>query len=94
MQLPNKIRSETFFSGRVQGVGFRATVLELARRRPLIQGWVRNEDDGSVLLVAEGPKGDVDGLIADIERRMAGFIRSARRDDGPVRGEAGFEIRR
>lgn len=94
MSDPNTIRSEMSYRGRVQGVGFRATVLELAGRRPSIHGWVRNEADGSVFLVAEGPRAEVDALIADIERRMTRFIRNIRRDDGPARGEAGFEIRR
>lgn len=39
--------------GRVQGVGFRAFVLEEARCR-MLSGWVRNEVDHSVSGEAEG----------------------------------------
>lgn len=39
--------------GRVQGVGFRATTLEEARRLSLA-GWVRNRRDGTVEVLAEG----------------------------------------
>lgn len=40
--------------GRVQGVGFRATVFDCAVDHGL-KGWVRNNRDGSVECVAEGP---------------------------------------
>lgn len=41
--------------GRVQGVFFRATTRDQARRLGLT-GWVRNCPDGTVELVAEGPR--------------------------------------
>ena len=41
--------------GRVQGVAYRAHARVEGRRLEL-QGWVRNRDDGSVELVAEGPR--------------------------------------
>ncbi len=40
--------------GRVQGVGFRATTFDEARRLGLA-GWARNRVDGSVEVMAEGP---------------------------------------
>jgi acylphosphatase len=50
-------------SGRVQGVGFR----DATRRRALqlgLLGWVRNDDDGTVLVHAEGPETAVLELVA------------------------------
>ncbi|MFQ3547138.1 MAG: acylphosphatase [Termitinemataceae bacterium] len=40
--------------GSVQGVGFRYSTVDTARRLGLV-GWVRNEPDGSVTVYAEGP---------------------------------------
>ncbi len=47
--------------GEVQGVGFRWYVRELARTLELA-GWVRNERDGAVVLVAAGEAASLDAL--------------------------------
>ena len=49
-------------SGRVQGVGFRRYVRGWARKLSLT-GWVRNEPDGTVRLVAEGDRAALDRLV-------------------------------
>lgn len=49
--------------GYVQGVGFRYSVLERARRRGL-SGWVTNRHDGSVEAVFEGDDDAVESLVA------------------------------
>jgi acylphosphatase len=46
-------RLHIFYSGYVQGVGFRYTAEEAARQCGLT-GWVRNRRDGSVEVLAEG----------------------------------------
>jgi acylphosphatase len=48
-------------SGRVQGVGFRQFVWSQARHLPLV-GWVRNLPDGSVEVVAQGPRPAIETL--------------------------------
>ena len=48
-------------SGRVQGVGFRRYVRGWARKLSLT-GWVRNEPDGTVRVVAEGDEASLDRL--------------------------------
>ncbi len=51
----SRARLHLRIKGRVQGVGFRYSALDEARRRGLT-GWVRNTHDGDVELVAEGPE--------------------------------------
>ena len=46
-------RLEAVVHGRVQGVGFRMYVRDVARRGGLV-GWVANEPSGAVRCVAEG----------------------------------------
>ena len=46
----------------MQGVGFRYFVMRSARRLGL-RGWVRNRPDGSVELLAEGPRADLEKLL-------------------------------
>lgn len=64
-----------YYSGHVQGVGFRATAAGLARRRG-IKGWVRNLPDGRVQMFAEGPRKQIDEFMTELRIRMAEYIRS------------------
>jgi DNA ligase D-like protein (predicted 3'-phosphoesterase) len=48
--------------GRVTGVFFRQTTFEVARRLGIL-GWVRNADQGTVLVHAEGDEGAVEELV-------------------------------
>lgn len=61
------------YRGRVQGVGFRATVLYHADGLN-VNGFVRNEPDGCVLLDVDGPKAQLLELIQRIQSRPAGSI--------------------
>jgi acylphosphatase len=49
--------------GDVQGVGFRDATLRHARELG-VMGWVRNGDDGTVRVHAEGPQRAVEELVA------------------------------
>ncbi len=55
-------RAHLFISGVVQGVSFRASTQEQAKRLG-VAGWVRNLDDGRVEAVVQGPKDKVDELV-------------------------------
>ncbi len=54
-----------FYSGKVQGVGFRATAVEIAKDYP-VSGWVKNLPDGRVQLLAEGPADAVEKFLKAI----------------------------
>lgn len=62
--------------GRVQGVGFRAFVVETGVTLGAT-GWARNKWDGSVELVAEGDRQTLESLLAALHRgpRMAKVTR-------------------
>lgn len=59
--------------GRVQGVGFRWFVREAAREAKL-SGWVRNRQDGTVEVEAEGPAAALDSFRAMLRRGPDGAV--------------------
>ncbi len=59
--------------GRVQGVGFRYFVLSRASHLG-VTGWVANEQDGSVHVVAEGPQADLEDLLEALREGPASAI--------------------
>ncbi len=58
---PTTLALAAVVRGRVQGVGFRWFVQRAARRLE-VAGWVANQPDGSVRVVAAGLPGDLDRL--------------------------------
>ncbi len=62
----NAERLSVIVRGRVQGVGFRYSVLRKARELEL-NGWVANRDDGTVSLVAEGSRAALEKLLAYVQ---------------------------
>ena len=68
-----------FFSGRVQGVGFRYTALQVAQEFE-VAGFVRNLPDGRVQLEAEGQAQEVAAFVTALEERMHGYIRKTERN--------------
>ena len=82
--------------GRVQGVGFRFFVQDEARRLGL-GGYVRNLPDGRrVEGVAEGPRADLEVLLAALRRGPPdAYVERVSADWRPATGEfVGFGIRR
>jgi acylphosphatase len=100
-------RRDIHYSGRVQGVGFRYTVRDVANGFA-VTGFVRNLDDGRVHLVAEGEVAEIDAFLAEIDAflaeidaflaeialRMKPNIRHVDDQQAPATAEfAGFTIR-
>jgi len=81
--------------GRVQGVGFRWFVREMAEDLRLA-GWVRNRPDGAVEVTAEGPAVAIDRLRAALAEGPPGASVTAVDDVEPPAGplDATFTIRR
>ena len=87
------VRKHVHYSGRVQGVGFRATTVDVARGFA-VNGFVRNLPDGRVELVAEGEPGEIDRFVKAVSDRLGGHIRDAQSSDEPPRGLSDFRIER
>ncbi|MES1166573.1 MAG: acylphosphatase, partial [Pseudomonadota bacterium] len=82
-----------YFSGRVQGVGFRFQVLQAAKGFD-VAGFVRNLDVGRVLLEAEGEAREVEAFVAAIGEQMYGYVRQTERLAARRAGQfQGFSIR-
>jgi DNA ligase D-like protein (predicted 3'-phosphoesterase) len=79
--------------GGVQGVGFRETVLRRARELGAM-GWVRNEEDGSVRVHAEGPEAAVEELVAFLrEGPPAADVSELEVEPVKVEGHEQFAVR-
>ena len=64
---------EVYFKikGRVQGVGFRWFAVHQAQKIGGISGWVRNEADGSVEILARGEEEKIDEMILACQKGPA-----------------------
>jgi len=82
-----------WYSGRVQGVGFRATVRQIACGYE-VTGTVRNLPDGRVEVIAEGTKKELEAFLEGIaESGLSGFIAKRQEDwQGNAAGLKGFAI--
>ena len=79
-------RRTCHFSGRVQGVGFRYTVKNIAIQYN-VAGYVRNLRDGRVELVMEGPPGDMEQLLGEVSSKMNTYIHNVATAEFPATGE-------
>ena len=90
----SEVRHETiFFTGHVQGVGFRHAVLQVAKEFE-VSGYVSNLADGRVQVEAEGRADEIAAFVTAIEERMHSHIRKTERAAGRREAQfSGFVIR-
>ena len=88
-------RLHVYFSGHVQGVGFRYSVKQLSLEFD-VTGWVKNLPNGRVELVAEGERNELETFQAAIpDAGLRRFIRDTQSHWSEGTGEfRGFEIAR
>ncbi len=86
-------RWNLYFSGHVQGVGFRYQTLRTANQFS-VSGWVKNLVNGSVHVVVEGEVNEIEAFVAGLRATMAGFIKQVEIEKTAASGEfSTFEIR-
>lgn len=88
------VHRRVVYSGRVQGVGFRATTCSLASGYP-VSGYVKNLPDGAVELVASGDSAEVAQFLDAIRREFDSKIRNQSESDyfWDSNEPSGFSIR-
>jgi acylphosphatase len=76
--MPDVHHEKAYFTGRVQGVGFRYAALQVAREFE-VSGYVSNLPDGRVVLEAEGTPQEIEAFLAALQERMDGYVRKVDR---------------
>ncbi len=74
------------FTGRVQGVGFRASTEHIAAGFA-VTGYVRNLRDGRVEVVAEGTEPELRKFLDEIRARLGYYIREQTQVTDAASGE-------
>jgi acylphosphatase len=89
----NRCRMTIYYSGRVQGVGFRYSTKSLARGYD-VAGVVRNLPDGRVELVVEGDRSELEAFRRAVQdSEVGGLVRNEEATWGAATGEfRGYEI--
>ena len=92
MPVREGMRRHLFYSGRVQGVGFRFTAQRIASGFA-VTGWVRNLPDDRVEMLVEGEKDETAAFLSRIAATMADNIDAVEQREEPATGEfSRFEI--
>ena len=88
-----KKQVHVFYTGNVQGVGFRFTTEEIARELG-VRGWVKNLRNGQVEVVAEAEEDVVKEFLNRIVKEFSRYIRDMDADWQPETAEIeSFEIK-
>jgi len=85
------MRKRFIFSGTVQGVGFRATSKYIARKFR-VNGWVRNNPDGTVTLVLEGGEKSIQDVLTYLKNFFRDEIKKIDIQEEKEEGLSSFQI--
>ncbi len=85
------VRLELFFTGRVQGVGFRYNSMVEAKELGLT-GWVQNLDDGRVQMEVQGPSLKIDQLINQMQQKPLVEIKHITYHQQALKAEPNFKM--
>ncbi len=90
--LPKQTRAHAFISGKVQGVGYRYSTMNAARKLGL-NGWVRNLADSRVEALFEGESEVVEEMIRWCHQGSdAAVVKDVQVEYSQAEGLQGFEI--
>ena len=84
------VRKHIYFSGRVQGVGFRYRACSIAHSLGLT-GWVRNLWDGRVEMEVQGTRSDIGWLLEELQQQRFIEIEKIDVEESPCQRESGFK---
>ena len=88
----NKVRKHIFFSGRVQGVGFRYRAYYIAEALGLT-GWVHNCYDGRVEMEVQGNEESIGEMLIQLERQKYIWIEDIEMKSMELKDERSFSVR-
>ena len=90
--LANK-RIHIYYTGSVQGIGFRYTAERIALSLGLT-GWAKNLPNGRVEVLCEGKETEIEKFLRKIEDTFKGYVRDMDVEWSTATGEfSGFDIR-
>ncbi len=85
------ITKRSYFSGLVQGVGFRAQTMKIAQSFP-VSGYVRNLRDGRVEILSQGTSTAVEEFLKAVRTFLQAYIEGVETEDAPWESHEGFTI--
>ena len=87
-----KIRKHFWFSGRVQGVGFRYRAYYIAQSLG-VTGWVRNSWDDRVEMEVQGTREEISQMLVLLNQQRFICIERVEEERSPLEEESGFGVR-
>ncbi len=81
-----KKQAHVYYSGHVQGIGFRYTLQDIASYHKVL-GWVKNLDDARVEVMAEAEEEALDTFLQQVNQHFSRYIKDVNLEWLPAGGE-------